>query len=422
MRLLAIALLVSITFVSYLERSNLSITAEVMMPELGISKEGMGWIFNAFLLGYGLFQVPAGWLGDRLGARLVLGWTTVACGVLTALTGALPGAVLLTGVGVLLTLCGLRFLLGTAEAAAFPVATQAVSLLMPPERRGLGNGAVLMGSSIGSALAAPFISWAVVHFGWRNAFYVSSVAAFVVGFTWLAFRSGSPAGGKRQAELAVPPQADTETDPRWLNLEVVLLALSYFAEGYLLFTFISWLYIYLVEVRHFSLMHGGFIASLPWIAALAATPSGGLLGDVLSTRFGRVRAAQALISVGYALSGSLLLAASVTSSRLLAVLSLCLSLAALYIAESSFWTVANLLGGSRGGVVSGFMNMIGIAGGIASNALVPLLVTHAGWRTAFASGTAMGFTTALLWIVLAKRLLRQRSGSLAKQRQPPEFA
>jgi ACS family glucarate transporter-like MFS transporter len=103
----------------------------------------------------------------------------------------------------------------------------------------------------------------------------------------------------------------------------------------------------------------------------------------------------------------LLLAAALVHRRPLAVLALCISLGSLYLAESSFWTTAASIAGSNAGVVAGFMNTIGILGGIASNTAVPALVKHygyMGWIAAFSSGTAMGLFSAALWWVLGKRL------------------
>jgi ACS family glucarate transporter-like MFS transporter len=192
-----------------------------------------------------------------------------------------------------------------------------------------------------------------------------------------------------------------------LNTNVVLLSLSYVSEGYLLFMFVSWLYIYLVEVRGFSLAKGGLVAALPWLAAIAATPLGGFLSDRIAVHFGRIASARILIMTGYTSSGLLLLAAALVHGRPLAVLALCISLGSLYLAESSFWTTAASIAGSKAGVVAGFMNTIGILGGIVSNTIVPPLVKqygYRGWIAAFSSGTAMGLFSAALWWVLGKRL------------------
>jgi ACS family glucarate transporter-like MFS transporter len=403
-RWFVVAALFGLSFASYMERMNLSIAAELMMPALSLTKGELALTFNGFLLGYAIFQIPAGWLGDRFGARTVLGLSAVAWGVLTVLSGVLPGVVSRTAAATVALLVSLRFLLGAAEASTYPVAARAVHQWMPPERRGLGNSLMLMGASVASAITAPLVSWSMLRFGWRASFYLTSVVAFAVAIVWLSFTQTPPA-----SEEAAPLRRKAG---RWLNTNVVLLALSYVSEGYLLFMFVSWLYIYLVEVRGFSLGSGGPVAALPWLAGIAATPLGGFLSDRISARYGRIASARILVMTGYTSSGVLLLIAALVHAPALAVAALCISLGSLYLAESSFWTTAVWIAGSDVGVVAGFMNTIGILGGIASTSIVPPLVTkygYAGWIAAFSSGTVMGLFSAVVWWILGRRLLKSAS-------------
>jgi ACS family glucarate transporter-like MFS transporter len=397
-----VATLFALSFASYTERMNLSVAAELMMPALSLTKTDLAIIFNSFLFGYAAFQVPAGWLGDRFGARMVLGLSALAWGVLTVLSGLLPGLISRTAAAAVALLIGLRFLLGATEASTYPVAARAVHQWMQPERRGFGSSLMLMGSSVASAITAPFVAWSMLRVGWRASFYLTSVVAFAAGLLWLSFTRTAPV-----AEHTARVAPSRRHPYRWLNINVVLLSLSYVSEGYLLFMFVSWLYIYLVEVRGFSLAKGGLVAALPWLAAIAATPLGGFLSDRIAVRYGRTASARVLIMTGYTSSGALLLAAALVRARPLAVAALCVSLGSLYLAESSFWTTAASISGSDAGVVAGFMNTVGILGGIASNSIVPPLVKHygyAGWIVAFSSGTAMGLFSAAIWWVLGKRL------------------
>lgn len=402
MQWLIVALLFGLSFASYVERVNISVAAELMMPALSLTKSDMSLVFNSFLVGYAIFQVPAGWLGDRFGPRLVLGASSFAWGILTLLCGLLPGSGG-TGFATIGILLSVRFLLGAFESSTYPVSADAVHRWVAPSRRSTGNSGMILGSSLASALTAPFVSWSMVRYGWRSSFYLTSVAAFTISLLWMSL--------SRKFKVA-PRHANGDTAAvrpvrSSLNANLVLLSISYMSEGYLLFMFVSWLYIYLVEVRGFSLAGGGLVAGLPWIAAMIATPLGGILSDRISVSFGRLHSARYIIMAGYTLSGALLFVAARAQSRLSAVLALCVSLGSLYLAESSFWTTATTLAENNAGAVSGFMNTIGILGGIASNALVPFLVKHygqRGWLLAFASGTGMGFFCAGIWWVLGRRL------------------
>ena len=120
-RWFVVATLFGLSFASYMERMNLSVAAELMMPALSLTKSDLGTIFNSFLLGYAVFQVPAGWLGDRFGSRIVLGLSALAWGVLTVLSGMLPGVISRTAAGTVALLVALAFCWVLPRPPPFPL-------------------------------------------------------------------------------------------------------------------------------------------------------------------------------------------------------------------------------------------------------------------------------------------------------------
>ena len=78
--MLLIFVCVAITF---LDRGNISLTAPMMGKELGISPKDMGWILSGFGWTYALFQMPSGWLVDRIRPRYsTVQWSSMAAGSL----------------------------------------------------------------------------------------------------------------------------------------------------------------------------------------------------------------------------------------------------------------------------------------------------------------------------------------------------
>jgi MFS transporter, ACS family, glucarate transporter len=152
------AMVGAFAFVSYLQRMNISVAAELMMPGLGLTKIQMGQIFSSFLIGYAIFQVPAGRLGDSVGPKATLAVAALLWGTTTFLTGLLP-KLIFGGFSAFVSLAILRFLLGAAEAATFPVGSRAIRNWTPPNERALGN-AFMIGELIGgcSYLAAGFVA------------------------------------------------------------------------------------------------------------------------------------------------------------------------------------------------------------------------------------------------------------------------
>jgi sugar phosphate permease len=108
----AVAVMVGgLAFVSYVERMNISIAAEQMMPDLSLSKIEMGHIFSSFLVGYAIFQVPAGKIGDVVGPRITLALAAIIWGITTILTGLLPNRLVTGTAAVLACLAVVRFVL-----------------------------------------------------------------------------------------------------------------------------------------------------------------------------------------------------------------------------------------------------------------------------------------------------------------------
>ena len=70
----SVAMLCATATASYICRVNVSTAGVLLMDEFSLTQVDMGRIFSAFLLGYALFQIPAGALADRIGARRVLTW------------------------------------------------------------------------------------------------------------------------------------------------------------------------------------------------------------------------------------------------------------------------------------------------------------------------------------------------------------
>lgn len=402
--------LAGFALVSYMARANISIAAELMIPSLGISHVQMGQIFTSFLVGYAIFQIPGGALGDRWGPRLTLGISALIWAVCTLLTGALGLLFPVRRVGAYLMLWIVRFILGAAEATTFPVGNRAVRNWMPPHLRASGNSIMFMGTSIASATTAPLVSRVMNSFGWEASFFVTAGPALVIGILWLAFARDYPTRTKWTPEQApiiaggsFAPARD-ESIPLFTLLRqrnVALLIVSYISEGYVLFIFVFWMYIYLVEKRGFSMLRGGLIAAIPWLLALLLTPVGGYVCDRISRRYGRLKGAKAVIMSGYGFSGIMLFLAAYSASRRVAVAALSVSIACLMGAESSFWSSAVYLAEGPVGILSGVMNTAGILGGIASTSLVPVIAQKFGWTAALGTGTAMALACAALWMFVS---------------------
>ena len=406
-----IAMLVGFSLVSYIERMNISVAAAFMMPELGLTQIQMGQVFSAFVLGYASLQIPVGMLADRVGPYRVLatlGWLWAA---LTLLTGWLPGTV---GVGssALATLIAVRFVLGISVAGVYPLCARTTANWMPSAERAFAYSLVIAGVSIGSSVTPPAVAWLMATLGWRASFYLSAVPAVIIALVWMRYGADRPATSTRitpaeraYIERGQPPGASTPATPRaWLAIlrtpSMLLLALSYFCIGYVLYVFVFWFFTYLVEVRRFSLVGSGFVTSLPFVAAAVLSPIGGRVCDMLTARYGRRVGRRTTALIGILLAASCLAIGIRTESVALAVTTLSLAFGFQMFSESAYWSATMDIAGRATGAATGLINTLNNLGGVVSTALTPVLIARYGWTTAFNVCLVASLVAALLWVFI----------------------
>jgi ACS family glucarate transporter-like MFS transporter len=191
--------------------------------------------------------------------------------------------------------------------------------------------------------------------------------------------------------------------------EVIAVTLSYFCFGYVAWIFFSWFYIYLAQVRGLNLKASAFYAMLPFLAMAVACPVGGAISDRLNRsrgpRLGRcVLASVVMLGVGV----FLVFGSQVESARLASVV-LAGGAGALYLAQSSFWSVTADIAGRSSGSVSGFMNTGGQIGGAVTASLTPWIASRFGWTTSFLVAAALCGVGAAAWLLVdpARSLILQ---------------
>lgn len=406
LRWLILALLFLTSVVTYIDRVNISVTARHMMPAFGLTDQQMGWIFSAFVVGYALFQIPGGWLADRWGARVVLTGALIwwsACTAFTAMAATSPLADLFGIVGALMFV---RFALGLGEAVALPSFNRAVANWMPVESRGVGIGIAIGGIGLGSAITPPIAAWVMVNWGWQTVFYLSTVIGLIMGILWWTLARNHPQEHPwvRQSNRAPREnhQPETLTAVPWKALKntptVWWLVLSYSCLGYVAYLYLSWFYLYLVNVRGFDVLRGGLYASTPFLAMLIGCPLGGWVTDHLATRHG-ITAGRTISGLsGMVLAGCAIAIGGFIDSPFLAIASLSLGAGFLYFTVGAYWASITDLSRAHAGTLSGLMNTGANVGGAISPALTPWIAAQWGWPVSLATAGVIALLGATLWL------------------------
>jgi ACS family glucarate transporter-like MFS transporter len=403
---LILALLFGTSVVTYIDRVNISVTARQMMPAFGLTQQEMGWVFSAFVAGYALFQIPGGWLADRWGARLVLTGALIWWSACTALTAFVAASPLAGMIGIVSALVLVRFALGLGEAVALPSFNRAVANWMPADARGLGIGIAIGGIGLGSALTPPLAAWVMVNWGWQTVFYLSAALGMVMGLLWWILARDRPQQhpwARHDGSLSSDPGRSEARDGRFgmsLLRQPALwwLVLSYSCLGYVAYVYLSWFYLYLVNVRGFDALQGGLYASAPFWAILVGCPLGGWATDRMATRYGVTRGRLVAGMSGMMCAGCAIGAGAFADSSFVAVASLSLGAGCLYFAVGAYWASTTDLSRAHAGTLSGLMNTGANVGGALSPSLTPWMANEWGWPVALAAAGAIAVVGAALWL------------------------
>ncbi|HEX9154472.1 MAG TPA: MFS transporter, partial [Nitrospira sp.] len=362
-RWLILALLFLTSVVTYIDRVNISVTARHMMPAFGLTNQQMGWVFSAFVAGYALFQIPGGWLADRWGARAVLTGALIWWSLCTAFTALVATSSLADVLGLVGALILVRFALGVGEAVALPCFNRAVANWMSADARGVGIGIAIGGIGLGSAMTPPIAAWVMVNWGWQTVFYLSTIVGLIMGLLWWTLSRDYPAQHPWVQDKDRPAietsQAAPPTAIPWHALRstptIWWLVLSYSCLGYVAYLYLSWFYLYLVNVRGFSVLQGGLYASTPFLAMLIGCPLGGWVTDRLAVRHGTTAGRAMAGTTGMTLAGCAVAIGGFIDSPFIGIASLSIGAGCLYFAVGAYWASTTDLSKTHAGTLSGLM-------------------------------------------------------------------
>ena len=414
--------------VSYLDRVNISVAGRSIAEDYGLSNVQLGYVFSAMLIGYALFQTVGGRLADRFGPRRVLTAGVVWWGIFTGLTALVPS----TMRGALFLFIIIRFLLGAGEAVVYPSSNQFVARWIPAHERGIANGWIFAGVGAGAGLSPPLITYFMLHYGWRSSFWACAIIGLIAGAVWYLMARDAPAEHPHVSPVeletirsGLPIETGGMDDSGLLpwrtvfqSREVRAITASYFCFGYTAWIFFSWFFIYLAQVRGLNLKASAFYAMLPPVAMSVCSFVGGAISDGLTKWRGPRLGRCGLATFGIALAGIFLAFGSQVASARVASLVLAGGAGALYLSQSSFWSVSADIAGKASGSVSGFMNMGAQIGGAVTASLTPAIAARFGWTASFLVAAGLCLLGAAGWLMVdPTRILNSRDLSSAAVRQ-----
>jgi ACS family D-galactonate transporter-like MFS transporter len=360
------------TSINYVDRANLSVAVPFLDRDLHLSTTTTGYALSAFFFTYAFFNLLMGYLVDRIGARIMYGFSVLWWSVFTAAT-ALANS--------FLTLLGLRLALGAGEAGAYPSNAKVVAEWFPVRERAFATSIFDNGARVGTALSLPIVTLIIGTLGWRWSFVISGTLglAWFVFWVWI-YRPPSQHPWVKQSELEYirqgareeSPEADRAPRLRWIDLfryrNVWGMMIGFFCLNFIIYFFITWYPDYMVKVRHFTLLKLGIYGTIPALVAILGGWAGGLVADRLVRSGMDLTRARKLCLVGGMAVSSVIAISGLVESATIALALLAISYASLTFAAASVWSLPADVAptphhvSSIGGIQNFASNVAGIIG------------------------------------------------------------
>jgi ACS family glucarate transporter-like MFS transporter len=407
-------IVMAIMAVTALNRLNLSIAGKVIEEQFSINTIAMGTVFSAFLWGYGLFQIPWGYVCDRIGPRRTLTAAMLCFAVGAGAMGLVPRLATMSGVSVLVGFRLVRFVTGVGEAAISSNVTRVIASWTSLRERGFASGLQVCGLGLGGTLTPIFIAWTMVHWGWRTSFEICAVLAFLVVALWHSYATDWPEEhpdvndaelqvihpGSRKGDVGARSSHTGVASVPWLkmlaSLSVWSLILGYGLQGYTFYVYYNWFYFYAVKVRGLGIMQAAIWTSAPFLAMALLSPVGGWFSDRVARVTDRRKGRIAAVWVGMGTSALLLYGGNHISVTVIALPMIALAAGFNMFAAANFWAACIDLAPSYSASLSALMNTMGSLGGVISSTVTAALAVHRGW------GSALDVA---VWITLGSGLL-----------------
>ncbi|HEY3962914.1 MAG TPA: MFS transporter [Planctomycetaceae bacterium] len=435
-RFVVLGFLGSLTAVLYLDRLCIGQAEDAMRADLGFTKSQMGWVFTAFTIAYGLFEIPTGSWGDRYGSRGVLTRIVLWWSAFTALTGCIPafhwGGALSLSVGSLdvavpplFSSLGLlilvRFLFGAGEAGALPNAARVVRRWFPQHERGRAQGIVLMAMQVGAVLSPVLASELIQAVGWRWSFILFGSVGLIWGGLFYRWYRDDPARHPRvnEAERELITAGGTaatggeEHSPTpWrlvvLSKNVWLLGFIMSALSFASYMYMFWMKTYLKEARGLPDREASWLHMFALSGGMIGAYVGGFLSTWVVRQTGERRWSRCLLGCGCVTCCALFLGATMFCDSPYAACA-CFAAASFWSQAqiSNWWAAVMDISGKHLGALFGLMNSMGIPGASISTIFLPGFVEHRGklaftgreqWDPAFYVYAGVLLFGALCWL------------------------
>jgi MFS transporter, ACS family, D-galactonate transporter len=349
-----------------------------------VSPARLGFLLSAFFWTYAALQPVYGWLVDRLNVY----WLFAACFTVWSLATAATGFV-----HVFAILVVLRFLLGISEAVIFPANSKIIALNFPEEHRGLANGMVIAGISLGPGLGLLLGGTLMARFGWRPFFMVLGLVSLLWVPAWIRWMP-------KMKPVASGSAADAPSLLEFLRLRSAWgTCCGLWCGNYVNYFLLTWMPYYLVREQHFSMSSMAKIGGSGYLLGAGCAAVSGWLADRWIRAGASPTKARKAFAAGPPVCVAILLALCATAAPTVSVVLLLAAMAFFGVSSSNIYAISQRLAGPEAaGRWVGFQNGFGNVSGAVVPVVTGLVLERTGhfaWAFLIAAGVEL--LAAVFW-------------------------
>jgi len=399
---------IALAAVTYIDRICIARAMPLISKDLELTTIQVGWVLGVFGWAYAAFEIPGGWLGDRIGPRRVLMRIVIWWSFFTAATGWAWSST---------SLIVTRILFGAGEAGCYPNLTRVFTIWLPKKERERAQATLWLASRWSGALTPLLVVTVLKFVTWRHAFEIFGVLGVIWAIAFYRWFRDDPAThpSVNKQELALlPPASETATahgaTPWGLFVTspaVWLLCLQYMCLAYGWWFYVTWLPTYLGSTKGVGAGLGDFAAALltglPLLLGGFGCMISAALTRPLTNALGSVKLARRALAVfGFVGASASILLFTRMQNPMLAML--VLGFAGFFndFAMPPAWAGCMDVGGRYAGTISGAMNTFGSIAGAVSSTFVGYLLawTSNDWTITFYVSAAIYSLGAVFWLFL----------------------
>jgi ACS family tartrate transporter-like MFS transporter len=360
---------------AYLDRTNVGLAALQMNAAVGMSAAAYGFGAGVFFIGYGLLEVPSNLLLARVGARRWIARIAITWGIIACATMFVRGA---------MSFYVLRFLLGAAEAGAFPGIVYYLGEWFPERHRARALSKFMVSVPLAGAIGGPLggvllsLDGRLGLGGWQWLFLVEGIPSILLGVivlfvlvdrpsdagwlsseerAWLERRLADERGNRERVAETSAARAMTSGIVWWLSVLYFLALAAYLGT-------IFFGPVLLADTLHVSSLTVGYLMGAIGVAGIAGMLLNSANSDRTNERIVHSAAPMFLMAIGFAIAAR-------APGAIMLVVGLALISFALNAFLPVFWCVpARVLSGSAAAGGIALINSIGNLGGFVAPNIV----------------------------------------------------